>query len=180
MELAITGSLRLWYARYVRQVALAAAVSVVLVSSVGCGSKTTRGTDPASAIERFDPSRGAIDISFARLNSAALDAPARTRAAAIARLHSRTFPERFAAVYALELSATPADRATLRSLLRSANETVRLLAAAALVQIRDAQAIPVLRDALKSRTALAFWGPPLTAAVFAKRVLLERQRVSKT
>ena len=150
-------------------------VLLVLVGVVGagCGSHAA-GVSAAQAISGFDPARGSITASFARLNEVVRTRPAETRAVALSQLRSKPPAERFAAVYAFALTATPADTVAVRSLLGSTSETDRLLAAATLARLRDTRGIPTLIAALRTRARLAYWGPPLPAWRFARLVLLER------
>jgi HEAT repeat protein len=145
---------------------------ILMGAASACGSQ--KQVDAAKAIAGFDPARGALDTSFARVDAAAETDPSATRAAAISRLSSSRAPEHFAAVYALGLIASASDRAQLHSLLHSPNVTERLLAAAALARLHDTDAIPPLIAALHSPTQVQYWAPAIPAWRFARLVLLER------
>jgi HEAT repeat protein len=147
---------------------------LLAVVGAGCGSRAAAGPSPERAIAGFDPGRAVIDSSFGALDYVVMRHPGETRAAALGHLGAKTAAVRYAAIYALALTAEKRDGDTLFSFLRSRNETVRILAAAALARLHDRRSLPTLIDSLRSSKEVAFWSPPLPAWRLARVVLLER------
>lgn len=147
------------------------AAAVILA---GCGGAHGRkATSPEDSIGGFNPAPKRINASFAALNRLAIQDPEGLRAAALERLASKDPNVRYAAVYALSLTATPGlSLQALRPILHSPDVTERVLAAETLVAQRDKTGVPVLIGALGSDTPLAHWGPPRPAWQAAQRALL--------
>lgn len=100
--------------------------------------------------------------------------PADVRAAALDQLETAKGDVRYAALYALALTAEGADAfAALHEALISPNVDERMLAAGSLVARGDTAALPVLIEMLGSEEELAFRHPPQAAWRFARFVLVQ-------
>jgi hypothetical protein len=130
---------------------------------------------PEDAIAAFDQDHDALARSIATLNEAADADPDAMRAAAMDGLEASDPAERFAAVYALTLTASTTDPAsvdTLRELMSSADATERLFAAGTLAALGEKDGISVLIDALASREPVRNLDPPMDAWRYARANLL--------
>jgi len=117
-------------------------------------------TSPETAarlINEFDGS----PLATCSLNGAILADPAIVRQAALSSLEAPEMRVRFAAVYALSLTADPSNREPLSAVMeREEDMGLRILAARALIALGQKESIPVLVAALPSDEPLPFWNPP--------------------
>lgn len=141
--------------------------------STGCGGHSRPTAEPEEAISTFSVAPANVNASFAALNQLALRDPAGLRSAALARLSSVDPNVRYAAVYALMLTATKgASLDALVPILRSRDVSERILAAETLTAQRDKRGVPVLIQALDSTKPFAHWAPPRRAWKEAQHTLL--------
>ncbi|HET7678777.1 MAG TPA: HEAT repeat domain-containing protein [Xanthobacteraceae bacterium] len=126
------------------------------------------------------PERAIVEFSFADLkksyhllNQAGFEQRAALRNAALTRLNDTDARVRYAAIYALAITAdAKAGANALAGVLGSGSTDERLLAAGALAGIGDKRGFPALIDALDDRTQLEYRLPPTLALHFAKSQLL--------
>ncbi len=159
---------------------------LVLVSMIACGetrerpnpssgpvSPTSSGQPAADrSIEDFSAG-DSLNASFAALHEVERVDPDALRAAALARLGSTDPDVRFAAVYALGVTAIDGPSAdALVGLLESDRTSERLLAAAGLLPLGRTEAIPILIDGLDDGTVLAHRDPPKFVWESARALLL--------
>ena len=141
--------------------------------ATACHGHASSAPTPDAAVTGFSMTPEGLDRSFSILNQEALFHPKAIRAAAMTRIDEKDPAVRFAAIYALGLTAEPGpSEAALVPLLDSDDVTERLLAAAALVHLGNVAGIPVLIDALGSDAQIAFWEPPVEAWAFVRPDLL--------
>jgi HEAT repeat protein len=146
--------------------------AALLLAGCGSGSHGAAG-GTAAAITSFSAAPEHVNESFATLNRLARSEPAALRAAALGELSSGSPAVRYAAVYALSLTATRGSALdALARVLRSRDPSERLLAAQTLVAQRDRRGVPVLIDALDSNARFAHWAPPRQAWEVAQHALL--------
>lgn len=88
---------------------------------------------------------------FRAIHELARERPGELRAAALEQLRSGESNIRYAAVYALSLTAEDESLEALRPLLESTETSERMLAASSLVSQGEKAALPVLVEALGSR-----------------------------
>jgi len=139
----------------------------------GCGGQRHHAVGPVDAIATFSAEPAHVNASFAALDQLALRDPGGLRSAAYAKLSSKDPNVRYAAVYALSLTATKgASLNALVPIIRSRDVSERILAAETLVAQRDKRGVPVLIDALDSTAPFAHWAPPRRAWEEAQRALL--------
>jgi len=139
----------------------------------GCGGHGRRAIGPEQAVAGFSAAPTHVNASFAALDRLALRDPAGLRSAALAKLSSKDPNVRYAAVYALSLTATKgASLDALVPILRSRDVTERILAAETLTAQQDKRGVPVLIDELDSKVFFAHWAPPRRAWEEAQRALL--------
>jgi hypothetical protein len=130
---------------------------------------------PRDAIVAFDQGQDALAGSIATLNEAAAADSDAMRAAAIDGLEASDPAERFAAVYALALTASTSDPGSLdalRELMTSADATERLFAAGTLAALGEKDGVSVLIDALALRAPIRNVDPPMAAWRYARANLL--------
>lgn len=96
----------------------------------------------------------------ARLAIALVTDPAATHDAALDLLESEDPDVRVAAVYAASVTARPEDAEALAPFLVSSDPVERVLAAAGMLAVEDARAVPVLIEALGEDALLPFGAPP--------------------
>jgi hypothetical protein len=149
---------------------------VACTGSGGDASDPSRDApSPKDAIAAFDQEQDALARSIATLNEAAVADPDAMRAAAIDGLEASDPAERFAAVYALALTASTSDPASidaLRELMTSPDATERLFAAGTLAALGRKDGVSVLIDALASRDPIRNVDPPMDAWRYARANLL--------
>jgi hypothetical protein len=114
-----------------------------------------------------------LTASFGALQAQVNTHPSELRDAAIPLVGSPDAVVRFAAIYALSLTAD--DAAAHRALgpvLQSSDVSERLLAAEALLRAGDVSAVPVVIDALDNDHSMELWEPPMPIWRFARLLLL--------
>jgi HEAT repeat protein len=154
-------------------VALLAAALAAAGCTGGGGEDAGAPAGPAEAIEGFSFDAAAVDASFRSIHALERDDPASLREAAMERLDSTDPPVRFAAVYALSLTAEDGPSAdALVELLTAERANERLLAAAGLLTLGRPEAIPVLIAALDDETWVDLRDPPAHAWELARSLLL--------
>jgi HEAT repeat protein len=150
-----------------------AALFAAVVLLAGCGGGSQKASGPDDAIARFSVAPARVNASFAGVNELALRDPEGMRAAALKELPSTDRNVRYAAVYALALTAKPgASLRALVPLLDSRDPSERVLAAQTLVAQQDRRGVPVLIDALDSNAPFAHWAPPRQVWEVARNALL--------
>ena len=112
------------------------------------------------------------DTFFYAMNRAAARDPASVRKAALARITDNDPKTRYAALYALALSADTGNVDTLAEFLTSSAADERLLAAAALAGLRDKRSLPALIAALDEKEPLTYREAGERASTFAQKQLL--------
>lgn len=147
----------------------------------GTEAPSTSGTTPvseaAAAIAEFSTQPERLNSSFADIHRHARERPAELRDAALDQLASATGPVRYAALYALALTADgTGSMDALREVLTSDDVNERMLAAGSLIARGEKAAFPVLIELLGSDEQLAFRDPPQEAWRFARFVLIQYTR----
>ena len=112
------------------------------------------------------------DAFFYAINRAAAGDVASVRKAALARISDNDPKTRYAALYALALSADEGNADALAEFLTSPVADERLLAAGAMAGIRDKRALPVLIAALDQNEPLLYRGAGERVYSFARKQLL--------
>jgi hypothetical protein len=112
------------------------------------------------------------DAIFYALNKASATDSAALRKAALAYIGDNDQKTRYAALYALALTATQDDAEALARFLTSPIADQRLLAVATLAGLRDKRALPVLIAALDRNEPLMYRGPGERASTFAQKQLI--------
>lgn len=148
-----------------------AIVLLVLCLGTACGGGGE--VDPAAAIEGFDTSPEAGFGPRARLNLAMVAEPEGSREAALERLESEDPDVRIAAVYALSVTLKPEDADALAPILEASDPGERVLAAAGMLAVEDARAVPVLIEALGENAIIPFGSPPARVWQKARFALLQ-------
>lgn len=122
------------------------------------GGERVSADTSARLINEFDGS----SLGTYSLNEAILNDPGSVRRAASVSLGAPEFRVRFAAVYALSLTADASQIGPLSTVMQDEDQDLglRILAARALIAMGDKQSIPVLISALPSDESLPFWNPP--------------------
>jgi hypothetical protein len=140
------------------------ATLAVALLCAGCGGSSSSSSSGDGLIAGFRPSPQA----FFRLNAESTRHPADVRAAALAHLRDDDAASRWAAVYALGLTAThSAGAPELRRLLSSRSVDERILSAAALAGIGDRRGLQSLVGSLNDHRKLLYRDPPQSAAELA-------------
>jgi hypothetical protein len=159
-------------------------MGVLLLLAVACtggGDSGPSGAPPADvpsaedAISGFDASQPALSRSIAAVAESAEADPGAMRDAALAALDATEPTRRFAAVFALSLTAStdvPESLDALRDLAASSDVTERLLAAGTLAALGEHDGVEALIDALSSDEPLRNVDPPMTAWRFGRANLL--------
>ena len=140
---------------------------VLILTSPALGQSVS----PPEAITQFS----ALELtkSYHRLNQTAFERGAALRQAALSRIQDRDERIRYAAVYALAITANAEhDINELLRILQSGSIDERMLAAGALAGLGDKRGLPVLIDALDNGAELQFRTPPTQAREFARAQLL--------
>lgn len=134
---------------------------------------TAASSAAADAIASFATGPEQLNSSFAAIHRHVNERPADVRVAALDQLPTATGDVRYAALYALSLTAEGDDAfVALHDALESVDVDERMLAAGSLVARGDKAALPVLIEMLGSAEDLAFRDPPQAAWEFARFVLL--------
>jgi hypothetical protein len=145
---------------------------VALLLGSAC-SGADDAVDASAPIEGFDTSPGAGFWPRARLNLAIVRDPAATHDAALDLLDSEERDVRVAAVYVVSVTAQPEDAEALAPFLASSDDVERVLAAAGMLALEDARAVPILIEALGVDAALPFGAPPALVWEMARFALLQ-------
>ena len=128
-----------------------------------------------AVISGFDESQSALPRSIAAIADSADADPGAMRVAALAALDATEPEQRFAAVYALSLTAStkvPESLAALHDIVVASNITERLLAAGTLAALGVHEGVAALIEALSSDEPLRNLDPPMTAWRYARANLL--------
>ena len=112
------------------------------------------------------------DAIFYAINKASAADSAPLRKAALAYIGDNDQKTRYAALYALALTAKQDDAEALAKFLTSPIADERLLAAATLASLRDKRALPVLIAALDRDELLMYRAPGERASTFAQKQLI--------
>jgi HEAT repeat protein len=143
------------------------AVSVgIAILTAGCtggegasaGPDTTSGPDPVAVVEGFDPSINAR-TALGDIHTAARDDAEALLAVALENVDAADEDVRWAAVYALAITATADDDAAISALtetLGSSDPDERLTAAGSLATLGAKESIPILIDLLDSDAELRY------------------------
>jgi hypothetical protein len=118
-------------------------------------------------IETFDGSEDALDT----LNRAILDDPGGVAQMGIASLPAEDVQVRYAAVYALSLTADASQAEALLPALQDPDGRLRTIAAGALIGLGRKESIPILIAALSSDDAIPYSEPPTAQWQLAYRAL---------
>ncbi len=146
-------------------------VGVLVAVLVACTGAAEDHSDPEAAIVGFDT----LDLadSYTALHDSLEADEDGLREAAIAHLTSEDGDVRYAAVYALSLTAVPGDSAAaLRPFLRSDDATERMLAAGQLSALGETDALGVLIEALDVTDTVRYRDPPQPCWEFASALLV--------
>jgi hypothetical protein len=162
---------------------------VVVVLLCGCSHGSSQiaptATAPVNSASTSDPAATKTLLSFGASTQAGLTAsfaavqaqvrknPSELRDAAIPLANAPDPAVRFAAIYALSLTADDVkSRDALAPILESGDVSERLLAAEALLRGGDTSALPVVIDALGNDHSMELWEPPMAVWRFARLLLL--------
>ena len=126
-----------------------------------------------AAIEGFDVVEAANVGSRAALTIMILTDPESTRATAKNLVGSDDADVRLAAIYALSITLSSGDVDALSPSLESTDRRERVLAAAGLLAVGDARAVPVLIASLDDDTPMALGFPPVHVWERARVALLQ-------
>jgi HEAT repeat protein len=126
-----------------------------------------------AAIEGFDVAEPANVGSRAALTIMILTEPESTRATAKNLVGSDDPDVRLAAIYALSITLSSVDVDALSPILESIDPRERVLAAAGLLAVGDARAVPVLIASLEDETPIALGFPPVHVWERARVALLQ-------
>ena len=158
---------------------LATGCSADRAPTVGTGPRPAEGTGPSvptnaaeTAVAAFSLTPNEINRSFVTVDRLAISDPGELRAAGLAHIDATDEGVRYAAVYALALTATSASQTALRDVMVSDAPWERLLAATALAGLGDRDAVPVIIGFLGDDASFPHWEPPTTYWRFARRQLL--------
>lgn len=149
-------------------------VAAVLLLAPACASEDSpaQGGTIEESITEFSSEPDKESASFASISEALSTEPAGLREAALAHLDAEDPDVRYAALYALALTAEPGpSMEALRPYLQSEDISEQMLAAAGLVVEGDKAALPVLIGALDAPELLDFRFQP--AWQFARLLLIE-------
>jgi hypothetical protein len=147
-----------------------------IVAASASGGRAARASVSSAAdlaITGFSGRPTRLGVSVARLDEQFLFHRDDLRAAALRQLGDGRADVRYAAVYALALTAAPGPAEdALRGLLTAPEPTNRLLAAAALAGIGGKEALPVLIGELGSGGWVGYSEPPVQGWQLARLALL--------
>lgn len=143
--------------------------------TVPAGTGSASEPDAAKVLRSFaTDTRASLTASFGAVQAQIRKSASRLRDAAIPLVGASEPSVRFAAIYALSLTADNAgSRLALGPVLTSASVGERLLAAEALLRGGDTSALPVVIAALASDHSMDLWEPPMPAWRFARLLLLD-------
>lgn len=143
-------------------------------ATVPADTASASGPDVAKSLRSFGASTQAdLTASFAAVQAQVRRNANALRDEAIPLVSAPEPSVRFAAVYALSLTAdTASSRRALGPVLESSDVSERLLAAEALLRGGDKSALPVVIDALGSDHSMELWEPPMPVWRFARLMLL--------
>ena len=147
------------------------AFPIVALLAFPSGISAAAGATPEQLIASFSDAPNP-DAVFYAINKASGTDPAPVRKAALAHIGDSEPKTRYAALYALALSADKSDAEALAKFLGSPVADERLLAAGALAGLRDKRALPILIAALDLDKPLNYRGAGERASTFAQQQLL--------
>ncbi len=158
---------------------LAAGCSADRARTVETGPRPAEGTGPSvptnaaeTAVAAFSLTPNEINRSFVTVDRLAISDPGELRAAGLAHIGATDKGVRYAAVYALALTATSASQMALRDVMVAGAPWERLLAATALAGLGNRDSVPVIIGFLGDDASFPYWEPPTTYWRFARRQLL--------
>ena len=143
-------------------------------TSVGSETAVTSSVDAADALRTFGAdTQAGVTASFGAVEAEVRKDPSALRDAAIPLIDAPDPSVRFAAIYALSLTADNASsRRALEPVLASGDVSERLLAAEAMLRGGDESALSVVIDALSNDSSMELWEPPMPVWRFARLMLL--------